>query len=82
MSKRLGDEASFSESNAIYIRKGLLTIQVRVGGGDRDRAVHDDAARRVNALAKLVAGKLEQPITSEPADDRGRPSSQRGPLGT
>jgi hypothetical protein len=54
----LGDEASFSASNVIYIRKGLLTIQVRVGGGDRDRAVRDDATRRVNAIAKLVARKL------------------------
>jgi hypothetical protein len=54
----LGDEASFSASNVIYIRKGLLTIQVRVGGGDRDRAIHDDATRRVNELAKLVARKL------------------------
>jgi hypothetical protein len=54
----LGDEASFSASNVIYIRKGLLTIEVRVGGGDRDRAVHDDATRRVNAIAKLVARKL------------------------
>jgi hypothetical protein len=54
----LGDEASFSASNVIYIRKGLLTIQVGVGGGERDRAIHDDATRRVNALAKLVARKL------------------------
>jgi hypothetical protein len=54
----LGDEASFSASNVIYIRKGLLMIQVGVGGGERDRAIHDDATRRVNALAKLVARKL------------------------
>lgn len=55
----LGDEASFSAtSNVVYIRKGPLVIQVQVGGGDRDRAVHDDAGRRVNALAKLVARKL------------------------
>jgi len=54
----LGDEASINVMNAIYIRKGLLTVEVRVGGGDRDRAVHDDAARRVNELAKMVAAKL------------------------
>jgi hypothetical protein len=54
----LGDEASISVMNAIYIRKGLLTVEIRVGGGDRDRAVHDDAARRVNELAKMVAAKL------------------------
>jgi hypothetical protein len=54
----LGDEASFSASNVIYIRKGILVISVAVGGGDRDRVVHDDATRRVNALAKLVARKL------------------------
>jgi hypothetical protein len=54
----LGDEASFSARNAIYIRKGLLTVEIRVGGGDRDRAVYDDATRRVNELAKLVAAKL------------------------
>jgi hypothetical protein len=54
----LGDEASISVMNAIYVRKGLLTVEIRVGGGDRDRAVHDDATRRVNELAKLVAEKL------------------------
>jgi hypothetical protein len=54
----LGDEASISVMNAIYIRKGLLTVEVRVGGGDRDRALHDDATRRVNELAKRVAAKL------------------------
>ena len=54
----LGDEASLSAMNAIYIRKGLLTVEVRVGGGSRDRALYDDATRRVNELAKLVAAKL------------------------
>ena len=54
----LGDEASLSAMNAIYIRKGLLTIEVRVGGGSRDRALYDDATRRVNELAKRVAAKL------------------------
>lgn len=54
----LGDEASINVMNAIYIRKGLLAVEVRVGGGGRDRALHDDATRRVNELAKLVAEKL------------------------
>jgi hypothetical protein len=38
--------------------KGLLTVEIRVGGGSRDRALYDDATRRVNELAKLVAAKL------------------------
>src|SRR5262249_32983498 len=60
-SEALGDEARFrAGSNVSYIRTGALVIQVAVGGGDRDRAIHDDAARRVNALAKLVARKLAQ----------------------
>jgi hypothetical protein len=54
----LGDEASLGVLNDIYIRKGLLTVRVHVSGGDRDRALYDDATRRVNALAKLVAEKL------------------------
>jgi hypothetical protein len=54
----LGDESSISVMNAIYIRKGLRTVEIRLGGGDRDRAVHVDATRRVNELAKLVAAKL------------------------
>ena len=54
----LGDEASISVMNAIYIRKGLLVVEVRVGGDARDRALYDDATRRVNELAKLVAAKL------------------------
>jgi hypothetical protein len=54
----LGDEASISAMNAIYIRKGLLTVEVRVGGGERDRVLYDDATRRVNELAKRVAAKL------------------------
>jgi hypothetical protein len=54
----IGDEASISIMNAIYIRKGLMTIEVRVSGGDRDRAIHDDATRRVNEIAKRVAARL------------------------
>ena len=54
----LGDEACIDVLNEIYIRKGLLTVKVQVGGGDRDRVLHDDATRRVNELAKLVAEKL------------------------
>jgi len=54
----LGDEASISVMNAIYIRKGLLVVEVRVGGDARDRALYDDATRRVNELAKRVAARL------------------------
>jgi hypothetical protein len=54
----LGDEASMSIMNAIYIRKGLLTIEVRVGGGARDRAIHDDATRRVQEIAKRAAANM------------------------
>jgi hypothetical protein len=55
----LGDEASLDDVlNNIFIHKGLLTVTIHVGGGDRDRALHDDATRRANAIAKLVAEKL------------------------
>jgi hypothetical protein len=54
----LGDEASIDIMNSIFIRKGVLTLSVHVGGGDRDQALHADARRRVNELAKLVAAKL------------------------
>jgi hypothetical protein len=54
----LGDAAAITPLNAIYIRKGLLTVELRVGGDTRDRALYDDATRRVNELAKLVAAKL------------------------
>jgi hypothetical protein len=54
----LGDEASIDIMNRIYIRKGVLTVAVRVGGGERDQALHDDAKRRVLEIAKLIAAKL------------------------
>jgi hypothetical protein len=54
----LGDEASIDIMNRIYVRKGILTIAVHVGGGERDQALHADARRRVNEVAKLVAAKL------------------------
>ena len=54
----LGDAAAITPLNTIYIRKGLLTVELRVGGDTRDRALYDDATRRVNELAKLVAAKL------------------------
>lgn len=54
----LGDEASINNLNQIYIRKGLLTIEVHVGGGDRDQSLHADATRRVNELAALVSKRL------------------------
>jgi hypothetical protein len=54
----LGDQARIDVMNQIYIRKGVLVVTVRVGGGERDQALHADARRRVNELAKLVAAKL------------------------
>jgi hypothetical protein len=54
----LGDEARIDKMNRIYIRKGVLTISVYVGGNYRDRVLYDDARRRANELAKLVAAKL------------------------
>lgn len=37
------DNEAFSASNAIQFRKGPPSVQIRAGGNDRDRAVHDDA---------------------------------------
>jgi hypothetical protein len=54
----LGDEANIDIMNRVYLRKGVLTIAVHVGGGERDQALHADARRRVNEIAKLVAAKL------------------------
>jgi len=54
----LGDEASMDIMNRIYIRKGVLNVAVRVGGGERDQALHDDARRRALEIAKLIAAKL------------------------
>lgn len=54
----LGDEASLSIMNEIYLRKGAITVAVRVGGGQRDKTLHEDARKRVLALAKVVAAKL------------------------
>jgi hypothetical protein len=54
----LGDEASMDIMNRIYIRKGVLNVAVRVGGGQRDQALHDDARRRALEIAKLIAAKL------------------------
>jgi hypothetical protein len=54
----LGDEASIDIMNHIYVRKGVVTIAVHVGGDARDQALHADARRRVNEIAKLVAAKL------------------------
>lgn len=54
----LGDEASLSIMNEIYMRKGVLTVSVRVGGGQRDQALHADARKRALELAKMVSAKL------------------------
>ncbi len=54
----LGDEASINIMNAMYIRKGLLTVELHVGGGGRDKAIYDDATRRLKEIAKLVVAKF------------------------
>ena len=54
----LGDEAFIDILNRLQIRKGLLSVEVRVGGGERDAALHAVARERVNALAARVAAKL------------------------
>lgn len=54
----LGDEASISIMNQIYIRKGVLTVALRVGGGETDQVLHADARKRVLELAKRVANRL------------------------
>jgi hypothetical protein len=54
----VGDEASISPMNTVYIRKGVLTVELRVAGDMRDRALYDDATRRANELAKRVSVKL------------------------
>ena len=54
----LGDEASVNIMNQIYIRKGVLNVSLRVGGGEYDQALHADARRRALELAKVVATRL------------------------
>jgi hypothetical protein len=54
----LGDEASVNIMNQIYIRKGVLNVSLRVGGGEHDQALHADARRRALELAKVVAARL------------------------
>ena len=55
----LGDEAALDIMNRIHIRKGLTTVEVRVSGGERDQALHDQAKARVGELAKIVAARLK-----------------------
>ncbi|CAD5265756.1 conserved exported hypothetical protein [Bosea sp. 62] len=55
----LGDEAALDIMNRIHIRKGLTTVDVRVSGGERDQALHDQAKARVGELAKIVAARLK-----------------------
>ncbi len=55
----LGDEAALDIMNRIHIRKGLTTVEVRVSGGERDQALHDQAKVRVGELAKIVAARLK-----------------------
>lgn len=54
----LGDEASISAGNEVYLRKGLLTLAVRVTGAPREQALQDEARRRVVELARRVAARL------------------------
>lgn len=54
----LGEEASIDAMNHIYIRKGVLNVELRIGGDARDRALFEDARTRLNALAKRVAANL------------------------
>ncbi|MFC5392820.1 hypothetical protein [Bosea vestrisii] len=55
----LGDEAALDIMNRIHIRQGLTTVEVRVSGGERDQALHDQAKARVGKLAKIVAARLK-----------------------
>lgn len=54
----LGDEATMSIMNEISIRKGLINVSVRVGGDQRNKALHEDARKRALELAKIVAARL------------------------
>jgi len=55
----LGDEASFDKTNEmVNIRKGALTLWVRVTDDDRDQARHADTLERQEKLAKLVAARM------------------------
>ncbi|MCP4563948.1 MAG: hypothetical protein GY873_09365 [Bosea sp.] len=54
----LGDEAALDIMNRIHVRKGLTTVEIRVSGGERDQALHDQAKQRVSELAKIVAERL------------------------
>lgn len=53
-----GEISKRSGSDNIYIRKGVLSAAVYVGGGQRDHALYADARRRVIEIAKLVAARL------------------------
>jgi hypothetical protein len=54
----LGDEATMSIMNEINIRKGLINVSVRVGGDQRNKALHEDARKRALELAKIVVARL------------------------
>lgn len=53
----LGDEASIDNTNNIYVRKGVVTLTVRVLGDARDQALYADARKRANEIARSVAAR-------------------------
>ena len=54
----LGDEAGFDVLNRITIRKGLVTMEIKVTGGERDPAVHTEARERAIDLARIAVQRL------------------------
>jgi len=55
----LGDEASFDNANeTINIRKGVVTLRVKVTDDDRDQVRHTDTLSRQDKIAKLVAARM------------------------
>ncbi len=54
----LGDEAGVDNYNRVSVRKGLIAIEVKVTGGERDQALYADARRRAVDLARIAAARL------------------------
>lgn len=54
----LGDEAGIDALNRIAIRKGLVSIEVKVTGGERDAALHAEARERAIELARIAVRRL------------------------
>ena len=59
----LGDEAQIDIANHIYIRQGVLNVEIDVGGGydNTDPVLYADSRRRLLEIAKLVAARLGLP---------------------